>query len=393
MAGLEGGGKPRALGSLDDADLRQSAREFRRRLDIGRQCRDALGQGGIGWIERRSGPVHRRTVAQWRIEIVAERGAERLLVAFGDGERVHDRRPEVLALDREQLADGFCLGFQPLHPALGGGERRAGGVMLLAAACVRHFGFARGDFRFGQRRLRRRKGQVQRPEIRLSAVGCDQARFDIGELGFEPRGALLMIRQRGMELTAAGGQVSERPGQFGKGFFRSRERRIGRRDAVVDPGQAPGAGLRFGRERHFLGGEALQRRFGIGRVAALAFEVGGELLEPAVEFADALPGAGFFALQRVAGDDETLQGRGGSGLGLAQRRQHRGELGLPRGRRCLLAGARGDQTNGRVPGPLGFADLGVGGSPAQVKQQRFGAADLAGNVAVADGLARLGLER
>ena len=43
--------------------------------------------------------------------------------------------------------------------------------------------------------------------------------------------------------------------------------------------------------------------------------------------------------------------------------------------------------------PLGLGDFGLRRDPAQVKQQRFGAAHLAGNVAVAHRLPRLGLER
>ena len=42
---------------------------------------------------------------------------------------------------------------------------------------------------------------------------------------------------------------------------------------------------------------------------------------------------------------------------------------------------------------LRFADFGLGGEPAQVKQQRLGAAHLAGNIAVAHRLAGLGFQR
>ena len=112
------------------------------------------GKLRIGRIERRAGPAHRRRLVDRRIEIVAERGAQRLLVALVDDQRVHHRRPQIFVLDREQLADGLRLGLEPLHAALGGGERRARGVELLARAGVRDFRGARGALGFGERRLR-----------------------------------------------------------------------------------------------------------------------------------------------------------------------------------------------------------------------------------------------
>jgi len=44
----------------------------------------------------------------------------------------------------------------------------------------------------------------------------------------------------------------------------------------------------------------------VGRQRALAFNVGGKLFEPAVEFADAFLGARLFALKRFPRDDEAL---------------------------------------------------------------------------------------
>src|SRR5208283_51396 len=63
------------------------------------------------------------------------------------------------------------------------------------------------------------------------------------------------------------------------------------------------------------------------------------------------------------------------------------------GRLRLLAGARGNDADGLVLGSLRVAELGPGADPAQVEQQRFGSAHLAGNIAVAHRLPRLGLER
>ena len=93
LAGLEHRRKARAVAAFDDADLGEAARKFRRRLHKLRQRRNAVRQSWIGRIERRARPAHRCGLIDRRIEIVAKRGAERLLVTFGDGERVHHRRP------------------------------------------------------------------------------------------------------------------------------------------------------------------------------------------------------------------------------------------------------------------------------------------------------------
>ena len=202
-----------------------------------------------------------------------------------------------------------------------------------------------------------------------------------------------MIAQRRLQLIAARAQIGERAGQFGKGFLRGGERRVGRGVAAFDVGEPQGARLRFGLERLLLGVEARERRLGVGGKRALALEVGGELFEPPVELDDALLGASLLAFERVARDNEALQRGGGLGLRLAQGRQAGGDLRLARGRLRLLAGARGDDAHGAVPQPLGLGDFRLGRAPAQMQQQRFVAAHLAGNVAVAHRLPRLGLER
>ena len=146
-------------------------------------------------------------------------------------------------------------------------------------------------------------------------------------------------------------------------------------------------------QRLLLGGEPVERRLGIGRQRMLARKVGRKLLEPAVELADPFLGAGLLALERFARGEQALQRRGGLGLRLAQRRQTGGGVGLARGRLRVLAGARGNDADGLVLGPLRVAELGLGADPAQVEQQRFGPAHLTGNIAVAHRLPRLGLER
>ena len=151
LAGLEHAGKPRAVGALDDADLGEAARQFGGRFDVLRKRDDAFRQGRIGRVGTDAGPAHRRGLIDRRVEIVAERGPERFFIAVADAERVHHRRPEIFALDGEEFADGLGLGLEPLHAALGGGERRAGSVDLFARLLMRGFRRMRGLLGRGKR--------------------------------------------------------------------------------------------------------------------------------------------------------------------------------------------------------------------------------------------------
>ena len=79
-----------------DADLRQAARQFGRRLDVRGEGLDAIRQGWIVEARTGIGPAHRRRGIDGRVKIVAEHGAKRLLIALGDGDAVDDRRPQIL---------------------------------------------------------------------------------------------------------------------------------------------------------------------------------------------------------------------------------------------------------------------------------------------------------
>ena len=202
-----------------------------------------------------------------------------------------------------------------------------------------------------------------------------------------------MIAQSRLQLIAPGREIGQCAGQFGEGFFRGRERRVGRFDTLVDAGQPQRIGLRFGFQGRFFAIQAFERRRGVGRQRLLAFEICGELFKTAIEFADAFLGARLFALKRFTGDNEPLQRRGGFGFALAQRRKSGGKFGLPRRGLGLLADAGRDDAHGLVLRVLGVRDFDAGRSPAQVKQQRLGPPYLPGNVAVTHRLARLCFER
>ena len=139
LTGLEHLGELWPVGALDHADLRQPPRQFGRPLDELRQRYGAFRQRRIGRVVRCAAPAHRRRIANRRVEIVTERGAERLFVVAGDCERVHHRRPKILVLDRQELADGLGLSLEPLHRAFGGDERAASRIHLLARCDVGGF--------------------------------------------------------------------------------------------------------------------------------------------------------------------------------------------------------------------------------------------------------------
>ena len=103
LAGLQLRHQFRAALLRHDADLRETARQFGRRLDMGGEGFDAGGQRRIVEARAGIGPAHRRGGIDGRVEIVAEHGAERLFIALGDGDAVDDRRPQVLGLAVDEL--------------------------------------------------------------------------------------------------------------------------------------------------------------------------------------------------------------------------------------------------------------------------------------------------
>ncbi len=200
-----------------------------------------------------------------------------------------------------------------------------------------------------------------------------------------------MFAQGGLKLIASGGQIGQRSSQFGERFFRTGERRFGRGNAGIG---AIEPGIGFARElakRCFFGVESAERGFGVVGERAFPRQIGGELLDATVEFGDPLLRSRLFAIERFARDQEALQGCGGLCFGLAQSGQCGGSLGLPRRSLGLLAHLRRHDADRFVLAAPGFLDFASRGSPAQMKQQRFGPAHLRRDIAIAHRLASLGL--
>ncbi len=102
--------------------------------------------------------------------------------------------------------------------------------------------------------------------------------------------------------------------------------------------------------------------------------------------------AGLLGVQRIALDDQAVQGSRFLRFGLTQRRQEACSLSL---HRRGVRGAFATFADGGGSGGQSFfggtrAQLGRG--PAQAMRQRLGLADMAGEVAIARGLSRLALE-
>ena len=395
LAGLQLRHQLRAALLGHDADLRQTARQFGGGLDMGGERFDAFGQRGIAFGDAGIGPAHRRRRIDRRIEIVAQRCAERFLITFGDVDAVDDRRPQVLGLAIDDLGNRPRFGLQPLHALVGFGQRRAGGFQLLPGGDMGGLGILRGGFGLRERLLRGLHGAGERVEVAEPAGLLRQFldfALDVRDFLIEPRQAIAMGAHAGFKLVAPGGEVGQRRGEFGEQPLGGGQRRLGFRDALIDAAALLDARLDFLFQFRVFGIEPMQRHVGIGGLLLLARDVGRKLRQPAVEFGDALFGALFLAVEHLAGIGEPREPGRGADLGLAQRRQFRGADRLDAGGFGLLAGALGEFTDVEVVGVAGLGHVGICFQPAQVKQHGLGLAHLGRDFAVADRLPRLLLQ-
>ena len=195
------------------------------------------------------------------------------------------------------------------------------------------------------------------------------------------------------ELVAARGEVGQRAGQLAEGLFRGADDAVGLGRAGIDAGAALGAGPHFVAQRLFFLRKLGQRCFGVGDERALARDVLLELREPPVELGQTLASAGLLGVERVAGDQQALQGGGGARLGFAERRHADGGGLAALAGLALRDGGLGDGAHAQVLGALAVRHLGVGAEPAQVIERGFDLADLGRDIAVADRLPGLALER
>jgi len=220
-----------------------------------------------------------------------------------------------------------------------------------------------------------------------------KAGFDIGDFTFDPGDALGLLARGLGELVALGGEVGERAGQLAEGLFRGADHGIGLARAGIDAGAALGAGTCFVAKRLFFLGKLGQRRFGVGHECALTRDVVGELREPAVELGQTLAGAGLLGIERIAGYQQALQGRGCARLGFAKRRHACCRFLAALAGLALGDGGFGDGAHAQIFSAIGFRHLGVGALPAQIIKRGLDLADFGRDLAIADRLPGLTLER
>ena len=215
------------------------------------------------------------------------------------------------------------FGFEAVGAPLGFGERTARDIERLARRRMRGFGAHGRDFGLRDGAMRGIESGFEPAEIVTRGAGgielC-QLGLDLGDFAFEFGEALILLARAAFELVAPRRQVGERAGEFAEGFFGRRQHRVGFADARIDGAALVGAGLQVAGERFFLGGEAVERPFGIGRELLLALDIVVELRQPAAEFGEPLARALLLAVERFARNDEPLQGGGRARFILAQRR-------------------------------------------------------------------------
>ena len=121
---------------------------------------------------------------------------------------------------------------------------------------------------------------------------------DVGDFLIEPRQPVAMGPHIAFELVALGGEVGEHGGQFGEQPLGGGQRRLGLGDAFIDAAALFDARLDLFLQLGVFAVEPLQRHLGVRGLLLLAFDIGGKLHQPAVEFGDALLGALFLAVER-----------------------------------------------------------------------------------------------
>jgi hypothetical protein len=238
LAGLEAGAHLRAFAAQHEADLGQTPRQRRRRLDERRQRLHPGRQGRVAF-RRSLRPMGGRGRVGRGVKIVAERRAERRLVAFGDADLLDHRRPQVAGLAVQQLRKRAEFGFEPLRLAFEFGERPASGL----------FGAARRRMRvFRAQRLivGQRCGRDQHFElfgqfgafVVVAGFGPQRVQFglDAGEFALEAHEARGFLAHRIFKRKAPRVDVGQRRLRFVQRLFGGRQPGVGFLDAVFGRG-------------------------------------------------------------------------------------------------------------------------------------------------------------
>ena len=385
----------RSVGATHDADLLQPARQLLGGADARRQGLDRLRQGRIGVSAGTRAPVRRGRGIGRSVEVVAQRGGQRQLVAGCDLDLVEHRRKAALLRGLQELGEGFDLGLDLAGRQAG----RGGGI-------VPGLGLGGG----GLHRLLRRRGlgldggDVGHQPLadlgrglelgRIGRAADDLARLLIegDELAFELGRTLAPLAEPRLQALAVRPRLRDRAGQLAQARFRGPESGLG----LIVGGERLllelGGELLRARKRRRLGLQARQRLLGLDDQLLLAGPVALQLREPALQLPAPLVRALGLALEVLVFDLEAVQDGALRGLLLAQGLDPGGRLGFPAQR--LRLGLRGLPEPLQRDRQLGLAriDLALGVHPVQIEDDRVEPADLAGQLLVAARLARLALQ-
>ncbi len=329
------------------------------------------------------------------VEIVAERGAERHLVALVRADLLQHRRPEIAARPVQQLAQrtdfrvqplarplcfresGSCLGFRI---AGGGGPRLAGGSGGLGGrqrfACLPE-AFPQGL------EIRNARGLADGGEL---PVGLRQLRVCPGQ-------PLHALARRPLRRLPPCREVGERALRVRQSLFRLHEVSLDMREMRGRGRSARRIGLGPLPERRGLGGERRQRSLRILDRLPAPVAVALQLGQAVGQFAMPRLRAPLFLVDLLPRDLQPLKSRGAPRLLLAQRLDRMlDDRQRPRGF-ALQPGALRHHARFRLELPLRRDELRPRVQNGEMHQQRLGPADMRSDVLVAHGLARLLAER
>ena len=395
LTGPEEALQSRTIGALYQADLLQTAHELLGTGHMRVQRRRTLRQSRVGLGSRIERPTHRRLGRDRGVQIVAQRGGERQLVALRHLDRIQHRRQAAVAGGLQQLRQRLHFGPEPAggQPHLGCRLALGGGV----GGC-RLYGFLRNEG------LRLDGGDVgheflaglgrvfQLGGIRRPADDLARLRFQRHQLPLELEQALLALAQLSFRALALRTRLGRRGGQLAQPRFRRGEGGcrlvVGDKRLLLEgAGQLVGIG-----ERLLLGLQPRQGVLGLGDQRLLAGAIAHQLLNPGLQLFAPIGVALRLALEVLLLDLEAVQNRTLGSFLVAQGLDAVGGLCLRP--QCLGFGLGGPPDFFQGGGKVGLPalDLLLRLGPAQVQDHSIELADLGRQLLVAAGLAGLTLQ-
>ena len=296
-----------------------------------------------------------RAAVERRVEVLAERGAERRLEAALDLELLHDRRKEAAGGRVEHLLQGAGLGLDPRQVGLGLLNRRAQPGFALPGV-----GDAPSPRRRRPARPRRARSSPPpprpasrpgpaRPAMRL-AISLASRSMSASWRCSRSRRSVASRSARSADWRAAAASARSAVSAPSAASLPPSAALAASNAARAVASRSPAPASSTARD-DFLGGQPLQRLGVVAHHALLALDVGVELAEPLVDLRLAGADAAGLLLDLRAGDGQPLEGRRGARLGIAQLRQMMGADRLLLGCGHLAGSALGDRRWWPPPGP------------------------------------------